>query len=122
MAAAGGAASLTAAPVASAVSPADCKLKDFGPREVVIGAGWSGVAKFELKTTCPVESDVNWYLTVQNDPPGPFGWLLRANHYQPPSSRYSSASPCIHSGRPCANSARLIFPTSPRRSFVDRPS
>ena len=46
------------------------------------------MAKFELDTTCPVEADVNWYLTVQNRTPGPYGWALRADFRQPPQSRY----------------------------------
>jgi hypothetical protein len=80
--------SVAAVPAAQAVPSGGCEIRDFSPREAVIGAGFSGVVTFELDTTCPVDADINWYLTAQHRTPGPYGWLLRANFYQPPWSRY----------------------------------
>jgi hypothetical protein len=82
--------SVAAVPAANAAKPG-CVIKDVTPHELVIGGRAPTATQFEVDTTCPVEADVNWYLTVRDATPGPYGWLLRANFYQPPWSRYQWA-------------------------------
>jgi hypothetical protein len=86
-------------------APPGCSIRDWGPKEVTVGPGRSGLVTFELDTTCPVEDDVNWYLTGRSStaPPGPWGSLLRANFYQPGSSRYQyTPEGAVGFGRPSA--------------------
>lgn len=66
----------------------DCRIRDFGPDEIVLGGRTSNTVHFEVDTTCPVDADVNWYVTVHAGEPGPYGWLMRANFWQPGSSRF----------------------------------
>jgi hypothetical protein len=68
-----------------------CTIKDVTPHELVIGGRAPSAVQFAVDTTCPVDADVNWYLTVHAGPPGPYGWLMRANFWQPPWSRFQWA-------------------------------
>jgi hypothetical protein len=78
---------VTAAPATAA--PPGCSITGFSPREIVIGSAPDKTVQFKLKTNCPADADVNWYLIARRpDAPGPWGWLLLANFYQPPSSRF----------------------------------
>jgi hypothetical protein len=72
-------------------APPGCTIKDVTPHELVIGGRAPSAVQFAVDTTCPVDADVNWYLTVHAGPPGPYGWLMRANHWQPPWSRFQWA-------------------------------
>jgi len=72
----------------SAAAAPDCTIRDFSPHEIVLGGRTSNTVHFELDTTCPVDSDVNWYVTVHAGAPGPYGWLMRANFWQFPGSRF----------------------------------
>jgi hypothetical protein len=78
------------AAIPAEAAPPGCSIRDFSPKEVVIGPEGSRPVQFALDTTCPVDDDVNWYLTGRSStaPPGPYGSLLLANFYQPSSSRY----------------------------------
>jgi len=66
----------------------DCTIRDFSPHQIVLGGRTSNTVHFELDTDCPVDADVNWYVTVHAGAPGPYGWLMRANFWQFPGSRF----------------------------------
>jgi len=74
---------------ASAAAPPPCGITDVGPREIVIGQGGLKSVRFEPVTTCPSPEDLNWYLTIRKGPQ-PWGFVLLANFWQPPSSRFQS--------------------------------
>jgi hypothetical protein len=85
------AAALLATAVASgqpAGAVPDCAIRDFSPHEIVLGGRTSNTVHFELDTSCPVDADVSWYVTVHAGAPGPYGWLMRANFWQFPGSRF----------------------------------
>lgn len=85
-------------------APPGCTIKDVTPHELVVGHGAPSAVRFAVDTTCPSDGDLNWYVTVHAGPPGPWGWLLRANFWQPPWSRFQWApGGVVAIGRPPAS-------------------
>ena len=79
--------SVHALDASAAPPPPRCAITDVGPREIVIGQRGSKSVRFEPVTNCPSAEDLNWYLTIRKGPQ-PYGFVLLANFWQPPSSRY----------------------------------